>query len=86
MPQFNLSKKEMFCHLLHIILIVAGITVLALGHEDTALLGGWDSVAPSYEKRRHYKQILSRYQLPPLQLTEPTLVVRSSTGPVHSEV
>lgn len=38
--------------------------LLDLGHEDIALLGGWDSVASSYEKRRRYKQILSRYQLP----------------------
>ena len=38
--------------------------LLGLGHEDIALLGGWDSVASSYEKRRRYKQILSRYQLP----------------------
>lgn len=38
--------------------------LLELGHEDIALLGGWDSVAASYEKRRRYKQILAKYQLP----------------------
>ncbi len=38
--------------------------LLSLGHRNIALVGGWDSVASSYEKRKRYKQILSKYQLP----------------------
>ncbi len=38
--------------------------LLALGHRDIALAGGLDTVASSYEKRKRYKQILSKYQIP----------------------
>lgn len=38
--------------------------LIALGHRDIALAGGLDSVASSYEKRKRYKQILAKYQIP----------------------
>lgn len=38
--------------------------LISLGHRDIALVGGWDTVASSYEKRKRYKQILARYQIP----------------------
>lgn len=38
--------------------------LLALGHRDIALIGGLDTVASSYEKRKRYKQILAKYQIP----------------------
>lgn len=38
--------------------------LLTLGHRDIALVGGLDTVASSYEKRKRYKQILAKYQIP----------------------
>lgn len=38
--------------------------LLSLGHKDIALIGGLDRVAASYEKRKRYKQILAKYQIP----------------------
>lgn len=38
--------------------------LISLGHRDIAIIGGWDSVASSFEKRKRYKQILAKYQLP----------------------
>lgn len=38
--------------------------LISLGHRDIALVGGWDTVASSYEKRKRYKQILAKYQIP----------------------
>lgn len=38
--------------------------LIGQGHRDIALVGGLDSVASSYEKRKRYKQILSKYQIP----------------------
>lgn len=38
--------------------------LLSLGHRDIALIGGLDRVAASYEKRKRYKQILAKYQIP----------------------
>lgn len=38
--------------------------LIALGHRRIALAGGLDSVASSYEKRKRYKQILAKYQIP----------------------
>lgn len=38
--------------------------LISLGHRDISLVGGLDTVASSYEKRKRYKQILARYQIP----------------------
>ncbi len=38
--------------------------LIGQGHRDIALVGGLDSVASSYEKRKRYKQILAKYQIP----------------------
>lgn len=38
--------------------------LIALGHRDIALVGGLNTVASSYEKRKRYKQILAKYQIP----------------------
>lgn len=38
--------------------------LLSLGHRKIALIGGLDRVAASYEKRKRYKQILAKYQIP----------------------
>ncbi|MCM1190480.1 MAG: LacI family transcriptional regulator [bacterium] len=38
--------------------------LISLGHQDIAIVGGWDTVASSFEKRRRYKQIMAKYQLP----------------------
>ena len=38
--------------------------LISLGHTEIAILGGYDHVAASFEKRQRYKQLLSRYQIP----------------------
>lgn len=38
--------------------------LVGLGHSEIAIVGGYDSVTSSYEKRMRYKQLLSRYGLP----------------------
>lgn len=38
--------------------------LIGLGHRDIALVGGLNTVASSYEKRKRYKQILAKYQIP----------------------
>jgi len=38
--------------------------LISLGHRDIALVGGWNNVASSFEKRMRYRQILTRHQLP----------------------
>ncbi len=38
--------------------------LISLGHTDIAILGGYSSVASSFEKRQCYKQLLARHQIP----------------------
>ena len=38
--------------------------LISLGHRDIAILGGYNSVASSFEKRQCYKQLLARHQIP----------------------
>lgn len=38
--------------------------LISLGHRKIALIGGWDTVVSSFEKRRRYKQIMAKYDLP----------------------
>lgn len=38
--------------------------LLSLGHKEIAIVGGWNGVTSTYEKRMRYKQILAKHNLP----------------------
>lgn len=56
------------CHQVRIDAIMAMELIMehliSLEHRDIAILGGYNSVASSFEKRQCYKQLLSRHQIP----------------------
>lgn len=56
------------CHQVHIDANLAMELIMehliGLGHREIAILGGYSSVASSFEKRQCYKQLLERHQIP----------------------
>lgn len=38
--------------------------LISLGHQEIAIVGGFNHVASSFEKRQRYKQYINKYQLP----------------------